>query len=115
MLPILVLALGGLIVLGMTLFAFAGPSPVKAGNRRLTELRERHSTSLTAAAEAQMRRITATRDTKMDLAFGRILPNRELLAKRLAMTGKSWTVGQYGLASAGIVVVADSDDDADSN
>jgi tight adherence protein B len=88
----------------MLVFAFSGPSSGRAKTRRLTSLRERHGDAL-VVAEAQMRRISNNRDTKMDLAFGRILPNPELLAKRLAMTGKDWTVGQYGMATAGIALV----------
>ncbi len=33
---------------------------------------------------------------------GRFLPNPALLKKRLAMTGKPWTVGRYGLATLGL-------------
>jgi tight adherence protein B len=88
----------------MLVFAFSGPSSGRAKTRRLASLRERHGDAL-VVAEAQMRRISNNRDTKMDLAFGRILPNPELLAKRLAMTGKDWTVGQYGMATAGIALV----------
>jgi tight adherence protein B len=105
MTPLFVIALGGLAVVGMLAFAFTGPNAQKAGTRRLGSVRERHSETANSLAEIQMRRISAVRDTKVDAAFGRILPNRALLAKRLAMTGKSWTVGQYGMASAGIAVV----------
>jgi tight adherence protein B len=103
MLPMLLVMIGSFIVLGMLVFAFSGPSSGRAKTRRLTSLRERHGDAL-VVAEAQMRRISNNRDTKMDLAFGRILPNPELLAKRLAMTGKDWTVGQYGMATAGIAL-----------
>jgi tight adherence protein B len=104
MLPMLLVMIGSFIVLGMLVFAFSGPSSGRAKTRRLASLRERHGDAL-VVAEAQMRRISNNRDTKMDLAFGRILPNPELLAKRLAMTGKDWTVGQYGMATAGIALV----------
>src|SRR5690242_2935086 len=105
MTPIMIMAAGGLVMLALIAFAFAGPSPQKAGTRRLAALRERHSGSAAVAVEAKMRRITANRDTRMDDAFGRFLPNPALLKKRLAMTGKSWTVGQYGTASLAIMVV----------
>jgi tight adherence protein B len=104
LLPVIVMAGGASIVLGLLVYAFAGPSPARAGNRRLSAVRERHGSSAIVAVEAQMRRITANRATRMDLAFGRVLPNRALLAKRLAMTGKSWKVGQYGMATAGIAL-----------
>ncbi|MEG8043205.1 type II secretion system F family protein [Sphingomonas faeni] len=104
MMPFLLVILGAAIVLGMIAFAFAGPSAGRAQSRRIASLRERHGDAL-VIAEAQLRRISMNRDTKMDLAFGRILPNPVQLAKRLAMTGKTWTVGQYGMATAGILVV----------
>jgi tight adherence protein B len=103
--PLMIVALGGVMVLGMIVFAFAGPNAQRAGNRRLGAVRERHSVTPVSLADMQLRRITNSRDTKVDLAFGRLLPNKALLAKRLAMTGKSWTVGQYGMATAGIALV----------
>ena len=104
MMPFLLVMLGASLVLGMIAFAFAGPSAGRAQSRRIAAVRERHGDAL-VVAEAQLRRISMTRDTRMDLAFGRILPNPEQLAKRLAMTGKTWTVGQYGMATAGIALV----------
>ncbi len=103
-LPLLLVAIGAAAVLGMIVFALAGPSTGRAQTRRIAAVRERHGDAI-VIAEAQMRKISTNRDTKMDLAFGRILPNPVQLAKRLAMTGKNWTVGQYGLATAGIAVV----------
>ena len=105
LLPLLMVSTGAVIALGLVLFAFAGPSPQRAQARRIAAMRERHGDSATVA-EAQMRRITAGREqTKTDLAFGRLLPNPAQLAKRLAMTGRDWTVGQYGMASAGLIVI----------
>ncbi len=104
MLPLLLVMIGAFVVLGILLLAFAGPSTGRTQSRRIAALRDRHGDAL-VIADSQMRRISMNRDTKMDLAFGRILPNPQQLAKRLAMTGKSWTVGQYGLATAGIAVL----------
>ena len=105
MLPLMLIGIGGLVTLGMILFAFAGPSSQKASNRRLAALRERHSTSTEGAMEAQMRRITGRTQTKTDKAAMRLLPNPAELQKRLNRTGKSWTVGQYGMATLGLTVV----------
>ncbi len=105
MLPLLLIALGALMALGMILFAFAGPSAQKAGTRRLAAVRERHVASPGSAIEAQMRRITGRSATKADLAAMRLLPNVEQLQKRLAMTGKSWTVGHYGFATIGVTLI----------
>ena len=101
MFSVLLLAFGAILSIGMIAFALAGPSGNRSQNRRLAAVRERHGDAA-VVTEARMRRISNARvATKMDL-FGRILPNREQLAKRLAMTGKDWSVGGYGLASAGI-------------
>jgi tight adherence protein B len=105
MMPIVMLSGGALLVLAILVLAFAGPSAERASNRRLQQVRERHSTSVVAAVDAQLRRITASRSTKMDLAASRILPNVALLKKRLAMTGKNWSVGGYGLTTLGIMTV----------
>jgi tight adherence protein B len=105
MMPLLVMCGGALVMLALIALAFNGPSPEKARARRLTQVRERHSWSASANVEAQMRRITASRATKMDVAAMRFLPNPAQLKKRLAMTGKSWTVGQYGMATLGITLL----------
>lgn len=104
MMPFVMVMLGATLVIGMIVFAFAGPSTGRAQTRRIASLRERHGEGA-VIAEAQMRRIANARDTRMDLAVGRILPNPADLAKRLAMTGKDWTVGQYGIATAVIALV----------
>ena len=105
MTPIMIMAVGGLTMLVLIAVAFAGPSPQKVGSRRLATVRERHSGSAAVALEAKMRRITASRGTRMDDAVTRFLPNPAQLKKRLAMTGKSWTIGQYGLASLAILLI----------
>ena len=104
MMPFVLVIVGASIVLAMVALAFSGPSAGRAQSRRIAALRDRHGDAL-VVAEAQLRRISMNRDTQMDLAFTRILPNPVQLAKRLAMTGKTWTVGQYGLATAGIALV----------
>ncbi|RSU51587.1 type II secretion system F family protein [Sphingomonas sp. S-NIH.Pt15_0812] len=101
MLPLILIAGGAGLVLAMLVLAFSGPSASRAQTRRIAALRERHGRG-DVVVDAQTRGIAAVRDTRMDVAVGRLLPNRALLAKRLAMTGKDWTVGQYGLATAGL-------------
>ncbi|RIA37589.1 tight adherence protein B [Hephaestia caeni] len=104
-LPLILMALGAFAVLALIAFAFAGPSPARAGARRLQLVRERHSSSAAAVVEARLRKITASRSTRMDDAVTRLLPRPALLKKRLAMTGKTWTVGQYGMVSLGITLI----------
>ena len=105
LMPIMLVALGAALMLVMVVFAFSGPSTQRAQARRIAGLRVRHGDAKVSALDTQLRKISAAKNTRMDLAVGRILPNPAVLAKRLAMTGKSWTVGQYGMASAGLAVV----------
>jgi tight adherence protein B len=105
LMPFIMLFAGAATVLVLMVFALSGPSPERARERRLGAVRARHSDSSNALVEAQMRRITASRATKMDAAAMRFLPRPALLKKRLAMTGKTWTVGQYGMVTLGITVV----------
>jgi tight adherence protein B len=99
MLLLLLLAGGG------TAYATAGRAPARQRARRLAAVRERHGEQRVVAMEAQLRRVAAARATKMDLAFGRLLPRPAELAKRLARSGKTWTVSQYGMASGGLALV----------
>ncbi len=106
LIPTMLIAIGAFVPLALLAMAFSAPSTQRAQARRIAGVRERHGDAKVSALDSQLRRISAARDTKMDLAVGRFLPNPAVLAKRLAMTGKSWTVGQYGMASAGLAVVA---------
>jgi tight adherence protein B len=103
--PLFAVGLGALSVLALVFFAFAGPSPERARARRMSAVRERHSENASALAAVQARRVAASRGNKMDAAAMRFLPRPALLKKRLAMTGKPWTVGKYGLATLGCAVV----------
>ena len=105
MLPMMLVLVGALCVGVLMIFAFSGPSMEKAVKRRLGAARERHTGTAGAAVEAQMRRILSARDTKMDSALSRFIPNPALLKKRLGMTGKNWTVGRYVMVSVGLTIV----------
>lgn len=101
---LLLLAGSALTIMVLVYFAFSGPNEQKIKMRRLTGVRDRHMNSTGAVVEAQMRRIQATRATKMDGIATRLLPNPAQLKKRLDMTGKNWTPGKY--LTAGIVIMA---------
>lgn len=90
----------------MLYFAFAGPNTSKAQAKRLATVRDRYSTRLSAqGAEEKVRRILARQDSQFDSFANRFIPKPELLRQRLAQTGKSWTLGQYAIASAAIGAV----------
>jgi tight adherence protein B len=105
MLPFAMMGGGAFLVLLLIVFAFAGPNEAKAGNKRLSAIKDRHANSTGAVVEAQMRRIQQTRATRMDGIATKYLPNRATLAKRLDMTGKNWSPGKYLTVSLGILVV----------
>ena len=86
----------------LVLFAFSGPSASKVSAKRLESVRERHSKSSEVAAQAQLKRIFANRQNRVEGVAQRFIPNPALLRKRLEQTGRAWTLGQYALASAGL-------------
>lgn len=104
MFPAVLLAFSAAVSLGLLALAFSGPSVGKAKTRRMSELKTRHSGG-DSSVTAQMRRALTQRDTKLDSYASRFLPNPELLRQRLAMTGKNWTLGQYGAACAGLAAL----------
>ena len=95
--------LAALIVAGIAAIVMAlRPGGVaKARARRLDSIKLRHGSG-GDVVENQLRRITAARASKLDVGFSRLLPNPELLQRRLDMTGRSWTLGQYAMVSAGL-------------
>ena len=88
-----------LLVIGYTLVS--GPSPAKESQRRLSQVRYRHSESTDTKVESQLKKAIASRKPKMHRVAGsesRIAA----LALRLDRTGKKWTVAQYAYASIGL-------------
>jgi tight adherence protein B len=84
--------------------ALSGPATGKLVARRLEVLRERHSRSSEAVAQAQLRKIFAQRQTKTESFAKRFIPNPALLQLRLSQTGKTWTLAQYVMVSVGLAV-----------
>ena len=101
----LLLAAGLLGMLLLAAAAFSGPSASKLQARRLESVRERHSRSSEIAAQAQLKRIFANRQTRADGYAQRFIPNPALLRLRLEQTGRSWTLSQYALTSLGLTAV----------
>ena len=79
----------------------SGPNATKASQRRMQQLRYRHSESTDAKVESQLKKAIAARKPKFQRAAGsgsRI----EALAGRLDRTGAGWTLSQYAYASLGL-------------
>jgi tight adherence protein B len=96
---------GVLLTLVMLGTAFSGPSTGKSHARRLDGLKQRNSDAMAIAMESQLRKITANRDSALDVFASKYIPNPALLRKRIEQTGKNWTVGKYAAVSIGIIVV----------
>ncbi|QLC24508.1 type II secretion system F family protein [Parasphingopyxis algicola] len=106
-LPMIIFSAGMLGFLLLLYFAFAGPNVQKVQAKRLNAVRQRHAPAASPiSAEAQMNRILAKGDTRMDSFAGRFIPRPEMLRTRLSQTGTSWTLGQYmmGILTIAIVV-----------
>ncbi|MCA1749092.1 MAG: type II secretion system F family protein [Parasphingopyxis sp.] len=92
--------------LTMVVFAFTGPSTSKAQAKRLAAMCDRYNSRLTAqTAEEKVRRILARQDSQLDSFAKRFIPRPEVLRQRLAQSGKSWTLAQYGIASVALGAV----------
>ncbi|MDX3899570.1 MAG: type II secretion system F family protein [Sphingobium sp.] len=92
-------------LVGMGVMAFAGPSPDKAGKRRVASIRGRHGESTEALLEARMRKAISNRPATADLQMlASLIPNPENMSKRLRMTGKKWTLNGYMSSCAGIAL-----------
>jgi tight adherence protein B len=99
-LAILLIFLAVLTVCGALAFILMGNNDKKLAAKRLEALRDKFATSANAVADAHMRKIMARQNSKLDNAFGHLVPRPGELKKRLERTGKSWTIGQFGIGSA---------------
>jgi len=101
MLLIALLGGGGVVLLAMVLLLARNPTQ-RASKRRLEALKTRHGAG--NMVETQLRRIAAQRDTALDQTFHRLIPNPELLRKRIEKSGRNWTLPQYAMTCAGLTI-----------
>ena len=106
MIYIIIVAIG---VLGALLLggkAMSGPNPRRAAKRRMELLKERHGEggALAANAQAQIRKLMAARNSRMEGIASTLIPRPALMRKRLEQTGKDISLGKYGMASLGILL-----------
>jgi hypothetical protein len=103
---LLLLGLGLFGTLALAVVAFSGPSANKATKRRLEMIRERHvQGNLAVAANAQIRKLFANRNSKVEGWFSTLVPKPALMRLRLERTGKNITLGKYAMVSVGLVAV----------
>lgn len=107
LLSVLMLGAGAMLTLVLLVFALSGPSAARAGSRRLSGIKDRNVVSAAGAnaMETQLRRATSRAVSQNDLRFARLLPNPAQLQKRLAATGKNWSLSQYMTVSAGLTLL----------
>ena len=98
----LILIAGAFGVTLLLLNLMSGPSPAKALKRRIEAMKERHAEGVTAAAQAQIRKLMAARASRFDGFASSIIPRPALLRKRLEMTGRDIGLGKYALFSLGL-------------
>ena len=104
MIYIIILAVGvlGAILLGGK--ALSGPNPRKALKRRMELVKERHGDAIASSAQAQIRKLMAARDSRVEGFFSTLIPKPALMRKRLDQTGKEISLGKYAMASLGLAV-----------
>ena len=104
MLVTIIIAVGVLGFLTLGYMALSGPSASKAVKRRLELLKERHGDTMAANAQAQIRKLLAARNTRIDGIMATLVPKPALLRKRLDQTGRNVTIGKYATISVSIVI-----------
>jgi len=105
MIYIIILAVG---VLGALLLggkALSGPNPRKALKRRMELVKERHGDVIVGNAQAQIRRLMAARDSRVEGIFSTLIPKPALMRRRLEQTGKEISLGKYAMVSVGLATV----------
>ena len=88
----------------LLVLALSGPSTARISNKRIAAMKSRYAEDDGNQIEARMRKAIAARTMDKGQLFPSLLPNPELLAKRLHMTGKKWTLSQYMTSCVGLVL-----------
>ena len=101
---LVLLAAGVLALLAIGYTLVAGPDAAKASQRRLQQVRYRHSESTDAKVESQLKKAIASRKPKRHKVAGST-SRIDALAVRLDRTGKNWSLSQYAYTSLGIALV----------
>ena len=93
MLATIIIAFAVLATLALAYGALSGPNASKTVKRRLELVRERHGDAVTASAQAQIRKLFASRNARVESALTTLVPKPALLRLRLEQTGKDITLG----------------------
>ena len=99
-------AIGVALTFGLVAWGFSDSAATRRFDRRVNLMRDR-AQGVLASEEAATRSISRQQSTsKIDRFARNWLPRRDLLAARLARTGRAISIGQYAMASAGLAALA---------
>ncbi len=105
MLLTFIVALGGIAAVLLLLNAARGPSASRAVKRRMEMIKERHGDVIAANAQAQIRKLLASRQAGLEGFASTIIPKPALLRRRLEMTGREISLARYMMITLGLVFV----------
>jgi tight adherence protein B len=91
---------------GLAALALQGTSGGRRYKRRLNSVYHRAQGTRPAEAAAVRSLSRDLSETRLDRIARDLLPRRELLAARLARTGRAITIGQYAMTCAGLTLLA---------
>jgi tight adherence protein B len=98
-------AIGVALTFGIIALAVTGSAASRHFDRRLNTMRERAQGVLAAESAATRSLSRQRRASAIDRMAGTWLPRRDLLAARLARTGRTIGIGQYAMACACLTVL----------
>ena len=99
-------AIGVALTFGLVALALSDSAASRRFNRRINTMRDRAQGVLTLEAAATRSISRQQSASKIDRFARNWLPRRDLLAARLARTGRAISIGQYAMASAGLAALA---------
>src|SRR6516164_3905768 len=102
----IICAIGAALTYGLIALALSESAGSRRFNRRLTSMRDR-AQGILPAEEAATRSLSRQQsNSAIDRLARTWLPRRDLLAARLARTGRAISIGQYAMACAGLAALA---------
>jgi tight adherence protein B len=100
-----VLVIGVVATLALSFMALSGPSASKALKRRIEAVRERHGEFAGTVVQAQIRKLFAQREGRVESFASQFIPKPALLRKRLDQTGRNITLGKYATICGGVFLL----------
>jgi tight adherence protein B len=100
---VILFAVAGAMLLGIAK-VYRGPSAAKTLKRRVEQIKERHGDVIAGHAQAQIRKLFASRAGGIESFASKLIPKPALLRRRLEMTGKEISLAKYSTISLGITL-----------